>query len=79
MGGLQNIPNVKHFTLKIWHERKKDYLGAVWFKSYLLDKTTSVNVMCFQMGKLEVKTKLKTWKNTSLLLLFQTAAEGDIS
>lgn len=60
-------------------EWKKDNLEAFSFKFYLLDKTTSVNVMCFQIGNLEVKLKLKTWKNNSILFLFQTAAEGQIS
>lgn len=60
-------------------ERKEDNLEAVSFKFYLLGKTTRVNVMCFQIGNLEVKLKLKTWKNTFILLLFQTAAEGQIS
>jgi len=63
---------------KDYLERKKDYLGGVLFRSHLLDKTTSVNVKCFQMGKLEIKNKLKTQKNTSILLLFQTAVEGQI-
>lgn len=26
---MQNISNLKHFTLKIWNERKKDNLEAV--------------------------------------------------
>lgn len=39
MGDMQNISNLKHFTLKIWNKRKKDNLGAVSFKFYLLDKT----------------------------------------
>lgn len=68
---MQNIFNLKHFTLKI----RKDNMGAVAFKFDFLDKTTPVNVMCFQIGDLEVKLKLKTWRNTSILLLFQTAAE----
>lgn len=41
-------------------ERKEDNLEAVSFKFYLLGKTTQVNVMCFQIGNLEVKLKLKT-------------------
>lgn len=35
--------------------------------------------MCFQIDNLEVKLKLKIQKNTSVLLLFQTAAGEQIS
>lgn len=34
---------------------------------------------CFETGKPEVKTKLKTQKTNSILLLSQTAAEGQVS
>lgn len=73
---LENMSNLKHCTFKIWKERKKDYVGAGGFKSCLLDTTTWVNVMCFQMGKVEVNTN--NWKAEKLftLLLFRSILEG---
>lgn len=73
---LENMSNLKHSTFKIWKERKKDYVGAGGFKSCLLDTTTWVNVMCFQMGKVEVNTN--NWKAEKLftLLLFRSILEG---
>lgn len=37
--GLQHVSNLNRFTIKIWNERKEDYLGTDLSEPYLLDKT----------------------------------------